>query len=186
MRNPRHIDPNILFILSILFEFLCVFASLWLIPHPLRFDRPVYSLYLVEHRVYALFASDHLRERYPRERVLDDLMQPDDHRPDAAIARMDAFFHHARIALAVLIEHVFIQHLDYLIQVDIFGRTRKEIAALRAARRIDESGLVQQPHQLARIRRRDTLTLRDLRQRQALARLKICQLHQTPQPVFFL
>jgi hypothetical protein len=86
----------------------------------------VNPLYLVKHRIDALFVADQLCQRDPRKRVLDYLVQPDDHRPDAAIALVHAAFEHARVAFAVLIQNVFVEHLDYLAEQDLIRRTRQK------------------------------------------------------------
>src|SRR3712207_7906501 len=49
----------------------------------------------------------------------------------------------ARVALAVALHRVLVQNLDNLAQANLRGRPREPVAALRAARRGDESGLVQ-------------------------------------------
>ena len=113
-------------------------------------------------------------------------MQPDNDRPDAAVAFVNAAIEHARVAFAVFIEHVGVEDLDDLAEANFACRTCQLVSALCAAGRGDKVGLIEQPHQLARVRRRDALALGDLRQRQAVAYRKISELHQTPQAVFLL
>lgn len=147
---------------------LCVSAVNSLLDS-LRFDRPVNALYLVEHRVHRFLIAYERGQRYPRESVLDDLMEPDNDGPDAAIARVNALIKYARVAFTMRTQHVLIEHFDDLVEVNVIGRPGEKIAALRPAGRIYEPGLVQEPHKLAGICRRDALAFRDLRQRKALA-----------------
>lgn len=68
----------------------------------------------MEHRVNGTFAADELSERYLRKRILDQHMQPDYHRANAAVAVMHAGIEYARIAAAVLTQHVFVKYFDDL------------------------------------------------------------------------
>ena len=64
--------------------------------------------------------ADELGQRNLGKRVLDDLVQPDDHRPDAAVALMHARIEHTGVALAMLAQNFLIEHLDDLQRA--FGR----------------------------------------------------------------
>src|SRR5690242_14001517 len=87
-------------------------CTLWL--DTPRFDRPVYPLYLVKHRVDRAFVANELCERDLRQSILDDLVEADDNRADAAITFVNARIEHARIAVAVLADDVGVEHLDDL------------------------------------------------------------------------
>lgn len=134
----------------------------------LRLDRPVNSLYLVKHSVYRTFRPDQLRQRDLRECVFHDLMQADDHRPNAAIALVNTRFQNACVTVTMLGQHILIQHPDYFTEAYIFRRPGEKIAAFGSTSRANETGFIEQPHQLARVRGRDTFALGDLRQRQAV------------------
>src|SRR5690606_8099864 len=110
--------------------------------------RPVYRMNAMEHRIDGTFVADELSKRYLRQRILDQRVKPDDHRANAAVSVMHAGIEHTRVAAAMLIQHVFVEHLDDLAQTDIFRRTFEGIAALGSARRMHKAGLVQKPHQL--------------------------------------
>ena len=75
----------------------------------------MYSLDGVKHRVDRAFGADELSQSDLRQGILDDLVEADDDRANTAIAIMDARIEHAGIALTMLVEHVLVEHLNYLI-----------------------------------------------------------------------
>ena len=101
--------------------------------NPLGLNRPVNTLDLMKHRIDRTFRSDELSQCNLRKCIFDDLMQPYDHRPDAAITIVNARIKHPRIAFAVLREHVLIQNPDDLAEANVARRPRQKITALRAA-----------------------------------------------------
>src|SRR5262245_51585449 len=59
------------------------------------------ALNLVQSRVDICFSAQQLRQRDFGERVVDDLVQLDDHRSNTAVAGMNARVKHARVTLAM-------------------------------------------------------------------------------------
>src|SRR6185295_17532551 len=106
---------------------------------------------------------------------------------DATVAGVHAGIQNARVALAMSLVALVIEYAYYFVEMNHRRGTRQPITTLDAALRLNQAGLIQDPHELARIRDRDAFQLRYLRQRQRLA-LGICarKLQQTTQPVFFL
>src|SRR5688572_29282234 len=114
-------------------------------------------------------------------------MEPDDDRPDAAVARVNAGVQHARVRLAEAIHRVLVQHANHFVQTNLRSRSRQGIAAVCTALRLDKASLNQNPHQLAGISGRQTLAFGDLIQRQrAAGYLFASQLHKAAQTIFFV
>jgi hypothetical protein len=95
--------------------------------------------------------SQQLRKRDSAERVVDDLVQLDDHRANAAVAGVNARIENARVALAMRLGRFAFENAYHLVQ-RISDAGRERVAALDAARRLHQSGLAQNPHQLAGVR----------------------------------
>src|ERR1044072_1512865 len=113
-------------------------------------------------------------------------MHVNDDRTDAAVARVHARVEHARVGLAVPFDLARFEHLDNLAQANLRRGARERVAALRAAGRGDQSGLVQKPEHLARVGLRDALTLGNLPERQRLALAQTRELQEAAQTVLFL
>src|SRR3954447_20891526 len=143
-------------------------------------------LYRMKHRVDRLLIADKLRQGYLRKCIFDDLMQADDDRPDAAAAFVHARIEHAGIALTMRAQNIFVEHLDYLAEMDLARGPSKLITAFCASGRMDKTSLVQKPHQLSCVGRRNALALGYLRQRKALTYRQCRELYQASEPVFLL
>src|SRR5215216_5879218 len=59
------------------------------------------ALNLMQGRVYVCFRSQQLRKRDISQCVIDDLVQLNNHRSNAAVAGVDTGIEHSRVALAV-------------------------------------------------------------------------------------
>jgi hypothetical protein len=90
-------------------------------------------------------------------------MQANDYRTDPAITFVNARIEHACVTLAVLAQHVFVEDLNDLAQANIGRRALEKVSTLCPASRLYKSRLVQKPHKLSGVGRRDALALRDLR-----------------------
>ena len=140
----------------------------------------------MKHLIHRPLVSHKLCERYLGKSVLDDLVKPDKHRSDAAVAVVNARIEHARVAPAVLVHGIVIEHSNDLAQANVRRGPCKHVTALGPTRRLHKTGLIQQPHQLAGIGGRDALAFGDLRQRQAVPGSQGRELHQTAKPIFLL
>ena len=114
-------------------------------------------------------------------------MKSDDHRTNAAIAGMNTNVQHPGVRLAKMVDRIFIQNSNYFVQTNIARRTRERISALGTALRRYQSSLIQNPHQLAGVRNRQSFPVGNLSQGQGLAvHLSASELNQTAQTVFFV
>ena len=101
------------------------------------------ALYLVEHRVHRFLIPNEARERYLRKRALHYLVQPHDHRPDAAIALMHARIEHPRVASAMGAQNVLVEHLDEIAVGQIIRGDDRDAGVLRQPTRVLDHHAVQ-------------------------------------------
>ena len=127
------------------------------------------ALNLVQHGVDVCFGAQQLRKRDVGERVVDDLVQLNDHWSNAAISGVHARIEDARVTLAMRLRGFAFEHSDHLIQMDFRRWFRERITAFDSTRRLHKTGFTQNPQQLTRVCRRDSLELGNLRERQRLA-----------------
>src|SRR4030095_2106887 len=94
---------------------------------------------------------------------------------------------HAGVALAMRIGSFTVERADTTIQTDLTGRQCKTIAAFSSSLRLHQSGLAKNPHQLSRIRSRNTFESSNLRESQRFAgSFRARQLQQAPEAILFL
>src|ERR1043166_4481962 len=98
----------------------------------------MYPLDRVKHLIHRLLIPHKLREGDLRQRILHDLVEADDHRPDTAIAGVNARVEHAGVAAAMLLYDVLIKHANDLAEVNIARGPRQDVSALGSARRLDK------------------------------------------------
>ena len=142
---------------------------------------------LMHARIDLFFRPDQFSQRNFRQGALHNFMKTDDHRSNPAVARVHAGLEHAGMRLAEAIDGVFVENPYYFIQVNVRSRTRQRVTPVRPALGLHEAGFYQNPHQLAGVRNRKPLTLRDLMERQRfVCRLDPGQLDQASQAIFFV
>src|SRR6185295_1819234 len=110
------------------------------------------ALNLMQRRVDVRFGAEQLRKRDFTERVVDDLVQLDDHRTNAAVACVHARVEDACVALAVRLGRFAFEDSYYLVQPDLGSWSCQRVTTLDAAGRLHESGLGHDPHQLPGVR----------------------------------
>jgi hypothetical protein len=142
---------------------------------------------LMQASINFFFASHQLSQSDLRQSGLHYFMKSDDYRPNAAVAGMNTNIQNARVRLAKMGHGIFIKDANHFTQADLRRRAGERITTFGPALGTNQAGLAQNPHQLAGVRDRQTLSLGDLRQSQrAPVALRARQLHQAPQPVLFL
>src|ERR1043166_5143262 len=127
------------------------------------------ALNLVQGRVDVRFRSQQLRKRDVGERVVDDLMQLDDHRTNTAITRVDARVKDARVPLAARFSGFALEDANHLVQVNLGRGSHERVTAFDSPSRLHQSRLGQNPHQLAGVRGRNAFEACKLSERQRLA-----------------
>lgn len=115
--------------------------------------------------IYLRFAPNQLRQRYFRQSVLHNLVEPYDHRPNAAITRVNTNIQYPGVRLTKLVDRVLIQNADYFIQSNVCRRPRQRVSTFGSPLRRNQPRLVENPHQLAGVGDRQSLALSELRQR---------------------
>ena len=83
---------------------------------------------LVQRRVDVRLGAEQLRERDFAECVVDDLVQLDDDRANAAVAGVHTRIKHARVALAMRFRRLPFQNPDDLIEMNLRCRSRERVA----------------------------------------------------------
>ena len=89
-------------------------------------------------------------------------MQANDHGTNAAVAGVYAHLENAGVGLTKLVDRIFVENMNHFAEPDFARRPRQCVTAVGPALRLNQTGLYQDPHQLAGVGDRKPFAICDL------------------------